>query len=124
MLEIEKIDGILMDLGVSSYQLDTPERGFTHNTDAPLDMRMDRRGELDAYTVVNTYSFDALKKVIYTYGEERFAPLRVVCNSVELFFHIGPNPNRHGGAGGHGNASVCWNVYILARSANRYYRLQ
>ena len=74
MLEIEKIDGILMDLGVSSYQLDTPERGFTHNTDAPLDMRMDRRGELDAYTVVNTYSFDALKKVIYTYGEERFAP--------------------------------------------------
>ena len=74
MLEIEKIDGILMDLGVSSYQLDTPERGFTHNSDAPLDMRMDRRGELDAYTVVNTYSFDALKKVIYTYGEERFAP--------------------------------------------------
>ena len=74
MLEIDKIDGILMDLGVSSYQLDTPERGFTHNTDAPLDMRMDRRGELDAYTVVNTYSFEALKKVIYTYGEERFAP--------------------------------------------------
>ena len=74
MLGVEKIDGILLDLGVSSYQLDTAERGFTHNTDAPLDMRMDRRRELDAYTVVNTYSFEALKKVIYDYGEERFAP--------------------------------------------------
>jgi len=74
MLGVDKIDGILLDLGVSSYQLDTAERGFTHNTDAPLDMRMDRRRELDAYTVVNTYSFEALKKVIYDYGEERFAP--------------------------------------------------
>ena len=74
MLGIDKIDGVLLDLGVSSYQLDTAERGFTHNTDAPLDMRMDRRGSLDAFTVVNTYSFDALKKVIWTYGEERFAP--------------------------------------------------
>lgn len=74
MLGIEKIDGVLLDLGVSSYQLDTPDRGFTYNTDAPLDMRMDRRGELDAFTVVNTYSYDMLKKVIYDYGEERFAP--------------------------------------------------
>ncbi len=74
MLGIDKIDGVLLDLGVSSYQLDTPERGFTHNTDAPLDMRMDRRNELDAYTVVNTYSADQLKKVIYNYGEDRFAP--------------------------------------------------
>ena len=74
MLGVDKIDGVLLDLGVSSYQLDTAERGFTHNTDAPLDMRMDRRGSLDAFTVVNTYSFDELKKVIWTYGEERFAP--------------------------------------------------
>ncbi len=74
MLGIEKIDGILLDLGVSSYQLDTAERGFTHNTDAPLDMRMDRRGELDAYTVVNGYTYEQLKKVIWEYGEERFAP--------------------------------------------------
>ena len=74
MLGVDKIDGVLLDLGVSSYQLDTAERGFTHNADAPLDMRMDRRGELDAFTVVNTYSFDQLKKVIYNYGEERFAP--------------------------------------------------
>ena len=73
-LGIEKIDGILLDLGVSSYQLDTAERGFTHNTDAPLDMRMDRRGELDAYTVVNTYTAEELKRVIWEYGEERFAP--------------------------------------------------
>ena len=73
-LGIEKIDGILLDLGVSSYQLDTAERGFSHNNDAPLDMRMDRRGDLDAYTVVNTYSFEELKRVIWEYGEERFAP--------------------------------------------------
>ena len=74
MLGVEKIDGVLLDLGVSSYQLDTAERGFTHNADAPLDMRMDRRGELDAFTVVNTYSYDELKKVIWNYGEDRFAP--------------------------------------------------
>lgn len=73
-LGIERIDGILLDLGVSSYQLDTAERGFSHNNDAPLDMRMDRRGELDAYTVVNTYTFEDLKRVIWEYGEERFAP--------------------------------------------------
>jgi len=73
-LGIDKIDGVLLDLGVSSYQLDTVERGFTHNSDAPLDMRMDRRNDLDAYTVVNTYSADQLKKIIYNYGEERFAP--------------------------------------------------
>lgn len=73
-LGFDKIDGILLDLGVSSYQLDTPERGFTHNTDAPLDMRMDRRNDLDAYTVVNTYTAEQLKKIIYDFGEERFAP--------------------------------------------------
>ena len=74
MLGVDRIDGVLLDLGVSSYQLDTPERGFTHNADAPLDMRMDRRGELDAYTVVNTYSAEQLKKIIYAYGEDKFAP--------------------------------------------------
>ncbi len=73
-LSIERIDGVLLDLGVSSYQLDTPERGFSHNADAPLDMRMDRRNSLDAYEVVNTYSFERLKKILYEYGEERFAP--------------------------------------------------
>lgn len=72
--EIDHINGLLLDLGVSSYQLDTAERGFSYNADAPLDMRMDRRSSLDAYTVVNTYSEDELKRVIYEYGEERFAP--------------------------------------------------
>ena len=73
-LDITKINGVLLDLGVSSYQLDTAERGFSHNNDAPLDMRMDRRGELDAYTVVNLYPEDKLRRIIYDYGEDRFAP--------------------------------------------------
>ena len=73
-LGIEQIDGLLLDLGVSSYQLDTPERGFSYQFDAPLDMRMDRRGEKTAYTVVNTYSEEAIKNILYLYGEERFAP--------------------------------------------------
>ncbi len=71
-LGIEKIDGILMDLGVSSYQLDTPERGFSYNADAPLDMRMDDRNPLDASVVVNTYSEEKLREIIFGYGEERF----------------------------------------------------
>ena len=73
-LGIDQIDGLLLDLGVSSYQLDTPERGFSYQSDAPLDMRMDRRSEKTAYTVVNTYTEEALKNVLYMYGEERFAP--------------------------------------------------
>lgn len=73
MLGIDSIDGILMDLGVSSYQLDTAERGFSYNADAPLDMRMDMRNPLSAYDVVNTYSENDLKRIIYEYGEERFA---------------------------------------------------
>ncbi len=71
-LGIEKIDGILMDLGVSSYQLDTPERGFSYNVSAPLDMRMDNRNPLNASVVVNTYSEDKLREIIYGYGEEKF----------------------------------------------------
>lgn len=73
-LEIEKIDGLLLDLGVSSYQLDTEERGFSYMADAPLDMRMDNRAARSAYTVINEYSADDLKKIIYDFGEERFAP--------------------------------------------------
>lgn len=73
-LDITSINGVLLDLGVSSYQLDTAERGFSHNNDAPLDMRMDRRAELDAYTVVNLYTEDKLRRIIYDYGEDRFAP--------------------------------------------------
>ena len=74
-LGYEKIDGLLLDLGVSSYQLDTAERGFSYNADAPLDMRMDNTRPFSAYNVVNEYSAEELKKIIYDYGEERFAPI-------------------------------------------------
>lgn len=70
---IEQIDGLLLDLGVSSYQLDTPERGFSYMADAPLDMRMDDRAKISAYEVVNTYSEEKLKKILFEYGEERFS---------------------------------------------------
>ncbi len=72
-LGIEEIDGLLLDLGVSSYQLDTPERGFSYSSDAPLDMRMDKRKSLSAYQVVNEYSEEKIKKILYEYGEERFS---------------------------------------------------
>ena len=73
-LGVDGIDGVLLDLGVSSYQLDTAERGFSYNSDAPLDMRMDNRKALSAYNVVNEYSEEALKKILFDYGEERYAP--------------------------------------------------
>lgn len=72
-LQIESVDGILMDLGVSSFQLDQSERGFSYNTKAKLDMRMDKREEFSAYELVNTYSERELTRVIRNYGEERFA---------------------------------------------------
>ena len=72
-LEIEKVDGILMDLGVSSYQLDEGERGFSYMKDAPLDMRMNRDNDFSAYDVVNKYSVDELFRIIKDYGEEKFA---------------------------------------------------
>ncbi len=70
---IEKVDGILLDLGVSSYQLDTAERGFSYRMDAPLDMRMDNRQELTAADVVNTYPESRLFHIIRDYGEDKFA---------------------------------------------------
>ena len=72
-LRIDKIDGAILDLGVSSPQLDTAERGFSYNMDAKLDMRMDRDDVLSAYEVVNEYSEADLAKIIFDYGEERFA---------------------------------------------------
>lgn len=72
-LGIESIDGFLVDLGVSSHQLDVPERGFSYMQDAPLDMRMDNNAELSAYDVVNTYSEAELKRVIKDYGEENWS---------------------------------------------------
>lgn len=67
------VDGIFFDLGVSSYQLDTPERGFSYMHDGPLDMRMDQERSLTAAKVVNTYSEEALAELIYKYGEERWS---------------------------------------------------
>ena len=73
-LGISSVDGILLDLGVSSPQLDDGQRGFSYMADAPLDMRMDGGDALTADTVVNTWSYEELKKILYEYGEERYAP--------------------------------------------------
>ncbi len=72
-LNIDSIDGALLDLGVSSYQIDNPERGFSYMKDAPLDMRMNPEDPVSAYNVVNEYSRDELSRIIKDYGEERFA---------------------------------------------------
>lgn len=110
-LQIEKVDGVLMDLGVSSYQLDTAERGFSYMQDAPLDMRMDREQTLDAYGVVNTYAEDELRRILYEYGEERFArniaanivkkrdesPIRTTAELAELVKASMPKTAREGG---------------------------
>ncbi len=72
-LDIDKVDGIVLDLGVSSYQLDNLERGFSYKADAPLDMRMDTRQMITASDVVNNYSENELYRIIRDYGEDRFA---------------------------------------------------
>ena len=72
-LGISKIDGVVLDLGVSSHQLDLAERGFSYNQDAPLDMRMSKEGK-SAYDVVNFMSYEEIRNIISMYGEERFAP--------------------------------------------------
>ena len=81
-LEIEGVDGILLDLGVSSPQLDDGSRGFSYMADAPLDMRMNSEDTMSAYDVVNTWSQDELKRILYDYGEERYAPriAAAICN--------------------------------------------
>lgn len=71
--KIEWVDGILLDLGVSSHQLDEAERGFSYNKDAPLDMRMDRRQKFTAETIVNEFSKEEIKKIIREFGEENWA---------------------------------------------------
>ena len=81
-LDIEKIDGMLLDLGVSSYQLDNRERGFSYHDDAPLDMRMSREG-LSAKDVVNTYSYEELCRILWEYGEEKYFK-NIASNIVKL----------------------------------------
>jgi len=73
-LDIEAVDGVLLDLGVSSPQLDDGERGFSYMTDAPLDMRMNNQDPLTAYHVVNEWSYEELRRILFDYGEERYAP--------------------------------------------------
>ena len=73
-LGITGVDGILLDLGVSSPQLDDGQRGFSYMVDAPLDMRMNGQDSLDAKQIVNHWSYEELKRILYDYGEERFAP--------------------------------------------------
>lgn len=72
-LEIDVLDGAVLDLGVSSYQLDNAERGFSYMHDAPLDMRMNRDAEISAYEVINNYSEDELTRIFYEYGEEKWS---------------------------------------------------
>ena len=70
---VEKVNGVMFDLGVSSPQLDTPERGFSYHYDAPLDMRMDKDANLSAYEVVNNYSLEKLTEIFFIYGEEKYS---------------------------------------------------
>ncbi|MBQ0017475.1 MAG: 16S rRNA (cytosine(1402)-N(4))-methyltransferase RsmH [Clostridiales bacterium] len=104
-LEIEKVDGILLDLGVSSYQLDNETRGFSYRFDAPLDMRMNREDRLTAKDVVNTYSQQELERVLFDYGEEPFTkpivkniikhreikPIETTLELVEIIKEVLPN---------------------------------
>ena len=85
-LQIPGVDGILLDLGVSSPQLDDAQRGFSYMADAPLDMRMNNEDSLSAYQVVNSWSQEELKRILYTYGEERYAPqiAAAICRKREV----------------------------------------
>ncbi|MBE4908828.1 16S rRNA (cytosine(1402)-N(4))-methyltransferase RsmH [Bacillus luteolus] len=110
---ITEVDGILYDLGVSSPQLDTPERGFSYHHDAPLDMRMDRDATLSAYDVINTWPYEQLVRIFFQYGEEKFSkqiarkieaarekkPINTTGELVELIKEGIPAPARR--TGGH-----------------------
>lgn len=112
-LGIYKVDGILYDLGVSSPQLDTPERGFSYHNDAPLDMRMDRQAEISAYDVINYWKYEDLVKIFFKYGEEKFSkqiarkienarekkPIETTNELVEIIKEAIPAPARR--KGGH-----------------------
>lgn len=112
-LGISKVDGVLYDLGVSSPQLDTPERGFSYHHDAPLDMRMDMDAEFSAYDIVNNWSYNDLVRIFFKYGEEKFSkqiarkieaardssPIQTTGQLVELIKEAIPAPARR--KGGH-----------------------
>lgn len=110
---VKKVDGIIFDLGVSSPQLDTPERGFSYHHDAPLDMRMDQQSDVSAYDVVNHWSYEDLVRIFFKYGEEKFSkqiarkieaqrekePIRTTGELVEIIKEGIPAPARR--KGGH-----------------------
>jgi 16S rRNA (cytosine1402-N4)-methyltransferase len=112
-LGIKKVDGVLYDLGVSSPQLDTPERGFSYHHDAPLDMRMDQDAEISAYDVINHWSYEDLVRIFFRYGEEKFSkqiarkieaarmkkPIETTAELVDLIKDAIPAPARR--KGGH-----------------------
>ncbi len=85
-LGVEKIDGVFFDLGVSSHQIDTPERGFSYMKNSPLDMRMDKRQKLNARDVINSFEQDRLIKIFREYGEERFSKriAAAICNARKI----------------------------------------
>jgi 16S rRNA (cytosine1402-N4)-methyltransferase len=85
---VNQVDGILFDLGVSSPQLDTPERGFSYHHDAPLDMRMDMEGELTAHEVVNEWTYESLVRIFFRYGEEKFS--KQIARKIEAAREIKP----------------------------------
>lgn len=87
-LNIHQVDGILYDLGVSSPQLDTPERGFSYHHDAPLDMRMDQTAQVSAYHVVNEWRYEDLVRIFFRYGEEKFS--KQVARKIEQAREIAP----------------------------------
>ncbi|HDX9576588.1 16S rRNA (cytosine(1402)-N(4))-methyltransferase RsmH [Bacillus cytotoxicus] len=87
-LGITEVDGILFDLGVSSPQLDTPERGFSYHHDAPLDMRMDQDAPLTAYDVVNSWSYEQLVRIFFQYGEEKFS--KQIARKIEAYRETKP----------------------------------
>ena len=110
---IYKVDGVLYDLGVSSPQLDTPERGFSYHHDAPLDMRMDNEADISAYDVINHWAYEDLVRIFFRYGEEKFSkqvarkieaaravkPVETTAELVELIKEAIPAPARR--KGGH-----------------------
>jgi 16S rRNA (cytosine1402-N4)-methyltransferase len=112
-LGADAVDGVLFDLGVSSYQIDTAERGFSYMHDAPLDMRMDKRQRLTAYDIVNTYSEEELERIFRDYGEERWgkriaafiaesrkeAPVRTTAELVDIVCRAVPKAVRRAAAG-------------------------
>ncbi|MDD4211011.1 MAG: 16S rRNA (cytosine(1402)-N(4))-methyltransferase RsmH [Clostridia bacterium] len=111
-LDISKVDGILLDLGVSSYQIDNAERGFSYMKDAPIDMRMDKNQYLSAYIVVNEYPESEITKILFNYGEERYAkniakrivearekePIKTTLELVEIIRYAVPPKQRYKGS--------------------------